>query len=193
MNNTNVIKKTREYSVPKLSFGVQTIAMVTALFSAILLPQLLHMLGKTLGQGSSLGEMLLPMHLPVLFVGILAGPYAGAVAGLFAPIISYALTGMPAMAMLPFITIELFAYGLFSGLIRNSKMPVIAMVLVAQVAGRVVRAIAILLAVKVLAVSTVATSVILTSIKTGIAGIVLQLLLIPIIMYAVRKAKKDDN
>ncbi len=60
---------------------------------------------------------------------------------------SFVLSGVPGIVMLPFMMIELCAYGLFAGLLRNVKMPTISKVLAVQVAGHAIRATAILLAV----------------------------------------------
>ena len=125
--STGIVMKTIEK--PRLSVKVQTLAMFAAVAAAVAFPQLLHITGKMLGVGNSLGEMFLPMHLPILLVGLLAGSYAGAAAGLLAPIFSFALSGMPAMAVLPLMMVELFFYGLCTGLLRNVKMPVVLKVI----------------------------------------------------------------
>ena len=190
---TNIKENSRSYAMPKLSVGMQSIAAVGAVIAALLLPQALHLLGKATGTASALGEVFLPMHLPVLLVGILAGAYAGAATGLLAPIISYLLTGMPGAVLLPFMTIELAVYGLTIGLLRNIRMFTAFKVLLAQIAGRAVRALAIVFAVYVLETSTIALSIIWTSIRTGIAGILIQLVLIPIVVYFVRKAEGHEQ
>lgn len=190
---TNIKEHSRSYAMPKLSVGMQSIATVGAVIAAVLLPQALHLLGKATGTASALGEVFLPMHLPVLLVGILAGAYAGAATGLLAPIISYLLTGMPGAVLLPFMTIELAVYGLTIGLLRNVRMFTVFKVLLAQIAGRAVRALAIVLAVYVFETSTIAPAIIWTSIRTGIAGILIQLVLIPIVVYFVRKAEDHEQ
>lgn len=187
---TNTMKKAWE--MPRLSLKAQTMATMIAVIAAVALPQFLHTLGVAMGSGSALGEIFLPMHLPILMVGLLAGPYAGLIAGVLAPIISYSLTGMPAMAMLPFITIEVAVYGLSAGLFRNVKMPTFGKVLLAQILGREVRAVAILTAVYVLDNTMVKPVVILTSIKTGMIGIVLQWTLLVAVVYLVRKASERE-
>lgn len=190
---TNIKEHSRSYAMPKLSVGMQSIATVGAVIAAVLIPQALHLLGKATGTASALGEVFLPMHLPVLLVGILAGAYAGAATGLLAPIISYLLTGMPGAVLLPFMTIELAIYGLTIGLLRNVRMFTVFKVLLAQIAGRAVRALAIVLAVYVFETSSIAPSIIWTSIRTGIAGILIQLVLIPIVVYFVRKAEGHEQ
>ncbi|MBQ8188364.1 MAG: ECF transporter S component [Lachnospiraceae bacterium] len=187
---TNAMK--RAWTMPCLSLKAKTMATIIAVISAVVLPQLLHTVGLAMGSGSALGEIFLPMHLPILLVGLFAGPYAGLIAGVLAPIISYSLTGMPAMAMLPFITIEVAIYGLGAGFFRNLKMPTFGKVLLAQILGRTVRAMAILAAVYVLGDTVVKPAIILTSIKTGFAGIVLQWILIVAVVYLVRKASEKE-
>lgn len=190
---TNIKENSCSYAMPKLSVGMQSIATVGAVIAAVLLPQALHLLGKATGTASALGEVFLPMHLPVLLVGILAGAYAGAATGLLSPIISYLLTGMPGAVLLPFMTMELAVYGLTIGLLRNVRMFTAFKVLLAQIAGRAVRALAIVLAVYVFETSTIAPAIIWTSIRTGIAGILIQLVLIPIVVYFVRKAEGHEQ
>lgn len=170
---------------PRLSVKIQTLAAVLAIVSAVALPQIFHVMGAISGLGTALGETFLPMHLPIILTGLLAGPYAGAVSGLCAPLLSFALSGMPSVILLPFMVIELFIYGLSAGLLRNAKMPVTLKVLSAQVAGRLIRAAVILLAVYAFGYEKISASIIYTSIAAGIFGIVLQLVLIPLIVYRV--------
>lgn len=180
---------TKTYVLSKKVYSVkaQFFAAAVAVAAAVALPQVTHLAGAALGLGSGLGEALLPMHLPVLLVGFLAGPLAGAASGLLAPLVSFGLTGMPGEAILPFIVIELCVYGFSAGLLRNSALPSLGKVLIAQAAGRLVRAAAILLPVLVLGVTVVPVSVIWTSISVGICGLVLQWILIPVILSWVEK------
>ena len=186
MTNSNAISK------PRLSFKAQTIAAVLAVIGAVAVPQIFHVIGAVSGMGTALGETFLPMHLPIILVGLLAGPYAGAVSGLLGPLVSYALTGMPGAVMLPFMMIELFSYGLFAGIVRNAKIPTIAKVVIAQIAGRIVRAGAILAAVYVFG-KTMNVSIIWTSISAGLFGLVLQWALLPLIVYRVENLKRNEK
>lgn len=182
MNDQLILKK------PRLSLKAQTLATVIAVAAAVALPQLFHVLGMVSGTGSALGEALLPMHLPVLLVGLLAGPYAGAIAGALSPLASFALTGMPKAAMLPFMVIELCVYGLCTGLLRGKNMHAFFKVLIAQLAGRAARAGAILIANYIMGSTAVPVSVIWTSIVTGLFGLLLQWALLPLIVYRVEHA-----
>ena len=177
---------------PRLSIKVQTLATILAIVAAVALPQAFHVLGRISGLGTALGETFLPMHLPILLVGLLAGPYAGAIAGLMGPLLSFALTGMPTQAMLPFMMIELCVYGLACGLLRNVKLPTIVKVIIAQVAGRAVRAIAIVISFYGFG-SSIRPAVIWNSIGAGIFGLVLQWALLPLIIYRVENLKKNEQ
>lgn len=176
---------------PRLSVKVQTIATLTAIVGAVAVPQVFHLLGAASGLGTSLGEAFLPMHLPIILVGLLAWPYAGAIAGLLGPLASFALSGMPGIVILPFMMIELCGYGLAAGLLRNTKLPTFGKVVIAQIAGRAVRAAAILAAVYLLGNESVRVASIWTSIATELFGIALQWTLLPLIVYRVENLKKE--
>ncbi len=174
-----------QVAVKKLSLKTQTIYMLCAVILAVIVPQLFHWMGAVSGLGTALGEAFLPMHLPVMLVGLLAGPYAGAVAGLLGPAASFMFSGMPSPVLLPFMMLELCFYGLTTGMLKNVKMPVFTKVLASQVAGRAVRALAIVLAVYVFKNSPINVSVIWLSIGKGIFGLVLQWSLLPLIAYRI--------
>ena len=177
---------------PRLSLKAQTMATLAAIVGAVAVPQMFHVLGAISGLGTALGETFLPMHLPIILVGLLAGPYAGAVAGLLGPLASFALSGMPGIAMLPFMMIELCIYGLTAGLLRDVKIPTIAKVVIVQIAGRAVRAAAILLSVYAFGNESIRVATIWMSISAGIFGLVLQWALLPLIVYRVENLKKYE-
>lgn len=177
----------------RLSVKTQTLATIGAIVAAVVLPQLFHLMGAASGLGTALGEAFLPMHLPIILVGLLAGPYAGAISGILSPLVSFAFSGMPAAAMLPFMMIELCAYGLISGLLRNVNIPTILKVLITQFGGRLIRAAAILISVYALGNETVSASVIWMSVVTGIFGLALQWALIPLVVYRVENITKNEK
>ena len=96
----------RRTDLPKLSLGTKTAATLLAIVAAVVLPQLFHVIGAVSGQGTMLGVAFLPMHLPIIFVGLIAGPAVGAIAGAAAPLVSFLLSGMPMLAMLPLMNVE---------------------------------------------------------------------------------------
>lgn len=177
----------------KPSVQVQVWATIAAIVGAVVVPQFFHVLGRISGVGSLPGETFLPMHLPIILVGMLAGPYAGAIAGFFGPLLSFALSGMPTATMLPFMMVELCAYGLFAGLLRSRPMPSVLRVLSVQLLGRVVRAAAILISVYGFSHTAVSVNSIWNSLRTGAFGIVLQLLLLPLLCYWIEHATHHER
>ena len=164
-------------------------ALLTAIMVsvAVILPQICHLLGGQLGLGSQLGEMLLPMHLPVMLAGMLWGPWAGLACGLLSPIVSFALTGMPGVALLPFMTAELTVYGLSAGLLSKTNLPTLLQVALTQVAGRVARAAVLAVAIYGFGFDRLPISIVWTSITAGVAGIVIQWAVLPL---AAREVKE---
>lgn len=134
------------------------------------------------------GTIFLPMHIPVFLIGLLCGPMYGAMGGILIPVLSCLFTGMPPVfPMLPIMTGELFTYGIMSGLLYHKvRMPLYPSMLISMLCGRLVYGLifqALLLAnngvLKALSVTQ--------ALIEGIPGIVIQLVLLPAIIYAVRK------
>ena len=186
MNQTKGITKAN------LSIKAQTMATVAAIVSAVALPQIIHLIGRATGMGTAFGELLLPMHLPILLVGLLAGPFAGALAGIVGPMVSFALSGMPGAAVLPFMTIELCGYGLCAGLLRKSNMATVGKVFIAQIVGRVCRAVATAVAFYILGTTEIAVASVWTGTVNGVTGIAVQLILLPIIVMTVEKMSAHE-
>ena len=176
-------------SRPRISVKFQTLAALIAIAAAVALPQVAHGIGAVMGMGTAVGETFLPMHLPIIIVGLLAGPYAGLIAGAASPLISFALSGMPPAAMLPFMIVELAVYGLTAGLLRRNTMPTIFKVLITQAAGRAARMVAMLIAVNAIGMSSLDPLAVWTGIGTGLAGLILQWTFIPLIIYWVEHRK----
>jgi len=187
----NTMQKTMER--PRLSLKVQTLATLAAIAAAVALPQIFHVFGTLAGAGNAPAAAFLPMHLPIILAGLLAGPYVGLFAGILGPAVSFTLSGMPAAALLPFMMIELGVYGLTAGLLSNVRMPVIFKVLAVQAAGRAVRAAAVLAAVYMAGRTVTGVSSLFSSVAAGLPGIILQWILLPVIVYAVARLKKNEQ
>ena len=179
------------YNESKVAFMPQTYATIVSIIMAVLAPQIAHVLGRAFGVEKAIGEIILPMHFPVILVGVLAGPYAGLITGLMGPLTSSLLTGMPGMVNLPFMIIELGAYGLVAGLLRNTRLNMVLKVLIAQFVGRVIRAIAIIIAVSGFGNPNLEIAAIIPGYVKGIIGIALELALIPLIMWGINKAADE--
>lgn len=177
--------KTKAISMADMRRKALLTAMMVSV--AVLLPQMCHLLGGQLGLGSQLGEMLLPMHLPVMLTGMLWGPWAGLACGLLSPMFSFVLTGMPGVALLPFMTVELAVYGLSAGLLHKTHLPTLLQVVLTQVAGRVARAAVLAVAVYGFGFNRLPISIVWTSIAVGVVGIVIQWAVLPL---AAREGKR---
>lgn len=184
----NAIKSTVVFKTVK----TKTLATIGAIIAAVALPQLLHIIGLVSNMGTALGETFLPMHIAILLVGLLGGGTVGFISGMLAPLISFALTGMPTVYMLPFMMIELAFYGLICGLLANKNMPTLAKLLIAQIGGRMVRAVFIVGAFYLLG-SKIAPSVIWTSIAAGLPGLILQWALIPLLIYYINTKSQNGE
>lgn len=156
---------------------------------AIIVPQLFHLTGVPQS-----GQVFLPMHIPVLLSGFVIGPVFGLFVGMISPIISSLMTGMPDMARLPFMVIELATYGLASGAIyhflrlKNRKFSTYLSLIGAMICGRIVYAFSLLIAANILQLKVGAPSVVITAIVTGAVGILIQIVMIPPLVYLLEKS-----
>lgn len=169
----NLIK----FSVRKITF--------TALFISlgILFPQIFHMAG-----GPEAGEMFLPMHIPVLLAGMVLGPVSGGVAGAVTPVISCLLTGMPKLPVMPFMVLELAVYGSSAGLLYiNMRRNVYVSLIGAMAAGRIIKAAALAVFAYLFGLNVPPVISVLTAAAAGAAGILVQLIFVPVIAVACRK------
>lgn len=146
------------------------------------------------------GTVLLPIHIPVLICGLLCGPWYGLLVGAILPLINCILTSMPPLyPMLPIMTGELAVYGLISGLLlhkthlKSSKMGVYVSLVVAMILGRATYGL--IYSVLLIFNPQLKALSVWGAIVTGIAGIVIQLILVPAIIYAVGGFTKrmDEN
>ena len=102
----------------------------TLIYSAlgIAIPRIFHVL-----IGSSAGVTFLPMHLMVLVAALTFGMLSATVVAGSSVIFSYLLTGMPALARMPYMLIELVIYGILLGLFNkkfNSYISLIATMII---------------------------------------------------------------
>ena len=139
------------------------------------------------------GSVLLPMHLPVLLCGLLCGPVYGLACGLLTPLMSSLITGMPGPAYLPSMLCELAVYGLIAGLLivlvhtGNRTADLYISLVGAMIAGRIIYGIVNAL---IFRAGEYSMSMWLTaSFVTALPGIVIQLILLPLIVLGLRRAK----
>lgn len=139
------------------------------------------------------GSVMLPMHIPVLLSGLLCGPLYGLAAGLLTPLLSSLITGMPQVAYLPSMLCELAVYGLVAGLLihfiktKSSIANIYIALIGAMLCGRLVYG---LLNAVIFRAGEYSMVVWITSaFVTSLPGIIIQLVVIPLIVIALRKAK----
>ena len=150
------------------------------------------------GQLQPTGNMLCPMHLPVLICGFLCGWQWGFAVGLIAPILRSLIFGAPTMfPRAVAMAIELAAYGLLAGLLYKllpKKIPCIYFsLLIAMVGGRAVWGIAQFLFAKILGTEFPLSAFIAGAVTNSLPGIVVQIILVPLIVLALKKAKLIAN
>ena len=138
------------------------------------------------------GSIFLPMHIPVLLCGLVCGWGYGGLCGLVGPLLSSLLTGMPPAAILPGMMVECCVYGLVTGLmmryVRTGKttLDLYLSLVAAMLLGRVLSGIAkALIFTPGMSLAAWAAA----SFMTAIPGIIIQLVLIPLLVLALTKAK----
>lgn len=164
--------------IKKLSLLAICIALCTVL------PLAFHMIPNG-------GNVFLPMHIPVLLCGLTCGWLAGFICGLIGSLLSSLLTSMPTLAYLPFMMVECATYGCISALMLNTiktsneKSNLYLSLIIAMISGRIVSGI-----VKAIVYGSSYTfSAWLTaSFVTAIPGIIIQLILVPSVIYLLRKS-----
>ncbi len=151
---------------------------------SVLLPLVCHQLGPLMGR------VMLPMHIPVLLAGFLVGPSSGLIVGLVAPSLSYLLTGMPPTYAVPLMSLELPIYGLIAGTAyMRLRLNVYVALVAAMVLGRVMFALG-LFVLGMLMELPYDVAFFFSSagpILSGLPGLALQIVIVPIIVAAVKR------
>lgn len=142
------------------------------------------------------GTIFLPMHIPVLLCGLICGwPYGG-VCGIVGPLLSSLVTGMPPAAMLPSMMVECCAYGFVTGMLMRHvhTKHAVADLYISLVSAMVVgRAVAGFAKAWIFTPGISPFAWVTTSLIAGIPGIVIQLILMPMVVLALTKAKLIPN
>ena len=146
------------------------------------------------GQIPAVGNMLLPMHIPVLLCGFVCGWQWGLLTGFVLPIMRSALFSMPPMMPTAVaMAFEMAVYGAVTGLLYQKLSKNMASVYIslvgAMIAGRLVWG----------AVSIVLYGIVGKAfgwqiflggaLLNAVPGIILQLVLIPVIIFTLKRAK----
>ena len=168
-------------------------ATITALCIALcyVLPVVFHATG--------LGSAFSPMHIPVLLCGLVCGSGYGIFCGLAGPVLSSVLSGMPTVTQLIYFVPELTVYGFVTGLmmklVRTKKLVVDLYIslAVAMLAGRLVGGIAEALFYLGSGQTFTLAAVAAGYFVTTIPGIICHLIVIPILVTTLMKARLIPN
>lgn len=145
------------------------------------------------GNIPEIGNALCPMHLPVLLCGFLCGWEYGLVVGFTAPILRFVIFGMPPLFPTGIaMAFELAAYGLLCGLLYKllpKKIPYIYLTLISSmIGGRVVWGVARFVLAGIKGTGFPMSAFLAGAITNAIPGIILQIVLVPVIVMAMKKA-----
>lgn len=165
---------------------------VTALFTAlgIIIPMLFHTVYM-------FGNIFLPMHFPVFICAIIVGPFYGSICGVLSVLLSSFFTGMPPLYPVAVIMcFELITYALISGLIMKilpKKTPQIAAyyiaLIVAMLGGRIVMGAVSVVLIGIIGNGYSFQAFITSAFVTALPGITIQLVVIPWLLFVLKKLK----
>lgn len=159
--------------------------VLSGLFIALglLVPMAFHAVGGT-------GPVFLPMHLPVLVGGFILSPVFALMVGVLTPLLSSVLTGMPVLMPMAFIMmVELGIYGLAVSLMKEKGVNHIVTLVGAMILGRISAGIMVVILVGLVGIRFAPpVTFLIGAVTTGLPGILIQLIFIPLLLTAVKKA-----
>ncbi|MFC1630176.1 ECF transporter S component [Patescibacteria group bacterium] len=167
MTFSKVLPKTLSFTDTKLYIFSFSFVVL-----AVFVPLALH-------QFHVAGPKFLPMHFFILIAGFLLGWQTGLIVGIFSPLMSYSISHLPAISLLPEITLELAMYGLITGLLREKGLNIWVSLFFAMIFGRLAR----LFFVLGFGLETDP----LMYFQMSLPGILLQIVLIPLIILLLQK------
>jgi len=145
------------------------------------------------GQIPAIGAMLCPMHIPVLICAYLCSWQWAALVGFMAPFIRFALFSMPPMPFGIAMAFEMATYGavaaLMYRLLPKKKAGIYISLITAMIAGRVVWGAARMIIAGVTQSEFTWSLFIGGALLEAIPGIILQSILIPVIVMAVKRER----
>ena len=149
------------------------------------------------GQIPQIGSALSPMHIPVLLAGFLCGPWWAMAVGFVAPMLRHVWLGMPPLITAIAMSFELAAYGLFSGLLYRllpkKTVNIYVSLIGAMILGRIVWGIAMVVISGVSGSAFTWSAFIAGALLNAIPGIILHIVLIPMLVMALKRAKVLDT
>lgn len=144
------------------------------------------------GQIPQVGSALCPMHIPVLLCGFFCGPWYALAVGLVAPLLRFALFGMPPpMPTGIAMCFELATYGFVSGLLYKllpgKKVFTYVTLIAAMLAGRIIWGIARVILAGLAQSEFAWTAFLSGAFVNAVPGIILHILLIPVLVITLKR------
>lgn len=144
------------------------------------------------GQMQQTGNMLCPMHIPVLICGFFCGPWYGMAVGFIAPLLRFLLFGMPPVIPIGIaMSFELATYGFVSGflykLLPKKKPYVYVSLISAMLLGRIVWGVVRVILYGLGKSEFGWKAFVSGAFLNAVPGIILQIVLIPILVMALKK------
>ena len=181
-------KKAKKTDKPRTFTTLKTVTCAMLCAVAVILASSFHALMET-----GLANLFAPMHFPILLIGILCGPIYGLIGGIVTPLISALTNASFTYTRAVPMMVELATYGLMTGLLRmaflknpkTNKVFATLVLIIAMVVGRCIHAV-----VKTVVVGGEDAFIALlwanfaNDFTSTWAGIIVQLILIPAILYA---------
>lgn len=169
----------------EMSYVKRSVITAMCIALCVVLPMAFHAVQNA-------GGIFCPMHIPVLLCGLICGWPFGLLCGLAGPLLSSLITMMPPLAYLPAMLVELAVYGLVCGLMtklvhtKNACADLYVSLTAAMLAGRLAAG-----AAKAFLFSPGSYSMAAWAAAyfvTCLPGMGIQLVLIPAVVLALRKA-----
>ncbi len=144
------------------------------------------------GQIPQFGSMLLPMHIPVFLCGLICGWQYGAVIGFILPLTRCLFFSMPPVYVAIAMAFELATYGFVAGFLysRARKQGIVALycsMIIAMLAGRLIWGAAQIVILGLQGNAFTWQAFMAGAFVNAVPGIIVQLVLIPAIMFALDK------
>lgn len=161
----------------------KTVYAALLLAAGVILPLIFHTAAIS-------GVVFLPMHIPILLAGFIIGPGYAVLLGLITPLINHFISGMPPVPVVYTMMLELALFGLISGLMYQKTRKILLSLLTAMIGGRIVAAFGIYLLAQLFTAIDFSFSAYFTAaFITGIPGLIIQIILIPLIVRAYEKSE----
>lgn len=149
-------------------------------------------------QMPSIGNKLLPMHIPVLLCGFLLGGKYGLIVGFITPLLRSLLFTMPPMFPIAIaMAFELATYGLIAGILYKlfpkKTLYIYISLIISMICGRIVWGIVSSVLYGVSEIGFTWEIFIAGGFINAIPGIIIQIIIIPVIVIAVKREKLIGN